>query len=192
MYYEVFFTTDRSIQFFNQNSFCFRYTIRLFIKGYKKDLDVEDLYNPLKQDRSKLLVARLQRQWAKEMKKAENRIYDPSLFKALTRAFWPEGILLGVFVFITDFCIRLIQPTMLRGMLQYFQIDTLTTKEEALFYAGGMVACNFIIMMFLNHYMIGCLHFGMKLRVATCGIVYEKVKFFKTNLLFCTKLKPRK
>lgn len=177
--------------FSNLHNFYCRYTIRLFIKGYKKELDVEDIYNPLKEDRSKLLGGRLQRQWEKEVKKAENGKYDPSLLKSLVRAFWIEGMLLGVLLVISDFGIRLNQPRLLGGMLEYFRVGTNSTREQALYYAGGMVILNFFSMMIMNHYMIMCFHFGMKLRVASCAVIYKKVSSFykKYDSIFCTHLK---
>lgn len=118
------------------------------------------------------------REWEKELDKAKiKREYDPSLFKAMVRAFWPEAIVLGILLFTIDFGVRLISPTLLGGMLQYFRPGSLTTREEALYYAGGMVLCNLISMMFMNHYMVGCFHFGMKLRVASCAVIYKKVSF---------------
>lgn len=43
------------------HSFIFRYTIGMFKKGYRKTLDVDDLYNPIKSDRSTTLGDRLER-----------------------------------------------------------------------------------------------------------------------------------
>lgn len=40
---------------------CYRYTIGMFKKGYQKTLDVDDLYNPIKSDRSTVLGDRLER-----------------------------------------------------------------------------------------------------------------------------------
>lgn len=110
--------------------------------------------------------------------KAKGGKYEPSLLKAMIRAFWPEAIVIGILLAITDFGIRLNQPTLLGGMLQYFRPGSLTTREEALYYAGGMVFCNLINMMLMNHYMIGAFHFGMKLRVASCAVIYKKVRYF--------------
>lgn len=155
-----------------------RYTIGLFFKGYKKELDVEDVYNPLNQDRSQLLGGRLQRQWDKEIKKSGNGKYDPSLIKALIRAYWLEGSFLGLLLIFSDIVIRIIQPQLLGGMLQYFSPgNTGTTKEQGLIYAGAMVVGNLFSMLLLNHYMLCCLHFGMKLRVASCAVVYAKVNY---------------
>lgn len=152
-----------------------RYTIGLFIKGYKKELDVEDIYNPLEEDRSKRLGGRLQKQWEKKLKKPEKGNYNPSLLKAIIPAFWVEILLLGFILAILTF-LRLIQPRFLGCMLEYFRVGSSITKEEALYYAGGMVICNFLTMMITNHYFIMCFHFGMKLRVATCAIIYKKVR----------------
>lgn len=107
--------------------------------------------------------------------KAKNGKYSPSLLKAMVRAFWTEGIVLGILLAISDIGVRLNQPRLLGGMLSYFKPGTLTTRDEALFYAGGMVACNLLNMMLMNHYMINCFHFGMKLRVASCAVIYKKV-----------------
>lgn len=85
-----------------------------------------------------------------------------------------EILLLGFILAILTF-LRLIQPRFLGCMLEYFRVGSSITKEEALYYAGGMVICNFMTMMITNHYFIMCFHFGMKLRVATCAIIYKKV-----------------
>jgi hypothetical protein len=47
----------------------FTYTIGMFKKGYSKALDVDDLYSPIKSDRSTVLGDRLERQWDKQMEK---------------------------------------------------------------------------------------------------------------------------
>lgn len=56
----LIFVKEKIVFEYCQKKNCCRYTIGLFIKGYRKNLDVEDIYNPLTQDKSQLLGGRLQ------------------------------------------------------------------------------------------------------------------------------------
>lgn len=48
-------------------------------------------------------------------------------------------------------------------------------KNEAIFYAVGIVL-NSLFHLFIAHpYMMAMLHQGMKIRVATCSLIYRKV-----------------
>lgn len=49
------------------------------------------------------------------------------------------------------------------------------SHEEALYYAGGIVALNGLSAIIINQFFIGGFHNGMKVRVAVCSIIYRKV-----------------
>ena len=52
--------------------FGFRYAVRLFQKGFKRDLGEDDLYEVLKSYRSKKLGDQLELEWEKQKKKGKN------------------------------------------------------------------------------------------------------------------------
>ncbi|XP_018575091.1 multidrug resistance-associated protein 4-like [Anoplophora glabripennis] len=161
----------------------FAYTIGMFKKGYRKTLDVDDLYNPLRSDRSMLLGDRLERNWNKNEEKAKKNNKKPSLLRVLVATFWPEYLYLGVLLAFMDIFIRLSQPLMLGRLLEYFKPVPTVTKTEALWYAGGVVVLNALSALFMNQYIMGAFHYGMKVRAACCALIYRKaLRLSKTAL----------
>ncbi|XP_072393683.1 ATP-binding cassette sub-family C member 4-like [Diabrotica undecimpunctata] len=152
----------------------FSYTIEMFRKGYRKVLDVDDLYNPIRSDRSTVLGDRLEKKWNSHLLKCNKTRKKPSLLKILVSTFWPEYLYLGCILALMDLLVRLSQPIMLGNMLSYFKPGTETTKEEALWYAGAVVVLNGISALLINQYIMNAFHYGMKVRAAVCSLIYRK------------------
>lgn len=63
----------------------------MFVRGYQKTLDEDDLFEPLDEHKSSVLGDQLEAIWEKEKTKRR-----PSLWKALWKVFWKEFIALGL------------------------------------------------------------------------------------------------
>ncbi|XP_072393692.1 ATP-binding cassette sub-family C member 4-like [Diabrotica undecimpunctata] len=161
----------------------FGYTYDVFKKGLSKTLEVDDLYNPLKIDRSKVLGDHLQRNWDKQLEKAKQTNSKPSLLKAIVMTFWFEYVKLGIYDISTDLVLRLIQPLVLGNLLDYFKPESQVSKNDALLYAGIIVAINVLNFLIGNQYMLEVFHSGMRIRAACCAVIYRKsLKLSKTAL----------
>lgn len=55
-----------------------------------------------------------------------------------------------------------------------FSEDTTVSYEEALIYAGGMIALNGIFALISNQIFLMSLHCGMTARIAVCSLIYRK------------------
>lgn len=57
------------------------------------------------------------------------------------------------------------------------------TKNDGLMYAGGMILLCFVGTVLQNHYSMHGFHYGMKVRVACCSLIYRKtLRLSKTAL----------
>ncbi|KAI2474047.1 ATP-binding cassette sub-family C member 4 [Diabrotica virgifera virgifera] len=161
----------------------FGYTYDVFKKGLSKTLEVDDLYNPLKSDRSKVLGDNLQRNWDKQLEKSKKSNSKPSLLKAIVMSFWLEYAKLGIYTITTDLVLRLIQPLILGNLLDYFKPESQVSENEALTYAGILVAINILNILMSNQYMLEVFHSGMRIRASCCAVIYRKsLKLSKTAL----------
>lgn len=78
------------------------------------------------------------------------------------------------YIFHLDIVVRLTQPVFLGLLLGYFSAGSTTTREEAFTYAGALVALSALSAISVNQFILGSFVNGMKVRLATCSIIYRK------------------
>ncbi|XP_055304324.1 ATP-binding cassette subfamily C member 4-like [Sitodiplosis mosellana] len=148
----------------------FTWTVPLFRKGYAKVLQLEDIFQPLKCDKSDVLGDRLEANWKKQLAKSAR----PSLIKTILATFWKEYTLLSFVCGLNDIFLRLGQPLLLGKLLLYFCKDSTIKYEDALLYASGILILNAINTILFNQFFLISSHNGMKTRVAVCSLIYRK------------------
>ncbi|XP_012238442.1 multidrug resistance-associated protein 4 isoform X1 [Bombus impatiens] len=159
------------------------WTIDLFKTGYRKVLQTEDLYSPLKTDKSSYLGDRLEKRWKIELENSRKHKRNASLLRAIFRTFLWEYTVLALMQILNEFFLRLGTPMLLGGLLRYFKKNTTETYETALLYAGGICIATAINVIALNQVVFGAFHVGARIRVATCSVVYRKaLRLSKTAL----------
>lgn len=92
--------------------------LRIFWVGYRRDLEVTDLYTPLKEHTSGILGVKLVEAWDKEVEAYQRRldqvakggsrkkVKEPSLLKVLVRCFGFKTLLYGLFLAVTEIFLR--------------------------------------------------------------------------------------
>ncbi|KAJ3656111.1 hypothetical protein Zmor_015210 [Zophobas morio] len=149
----------------------FCWALPLFVKGFKKDLVEDDLWGTLKAHESNLLGNRLEQAWLKE----ENSRRNPSLWRALIRVFGKECVFYAFIVAVMEFVIKMSQPLFLGKLMEYYTPNqTTVSKNTAYLYAGGIVGISFLNVLMGHSYMLGLQDLGMKIRVASCSLIYRK------------------
>ncbi|XP_066999504.1 ATP-binding cassette sub-family C member 4 [Anabrus simplex] len=151
------------------------WTRSLFWKGYRTELEEHDLYNPLEEDQSEVLGDRLERAWNAELARAKAKNVQPSLLRAIFRAFYVRYALYGLVLAVQCLVIRIVQPLLLGKLIQYFSEGATMTLNEAYMYAGGMVGTVYFLICFQHHYTMGTAYIGMRIRIACCSLLYRKV-----------------
>ncbi|RZC39500.1 ABC tran domain containing protein [Asbolus verrucosus] len=158
------------------------YTTDLFKKGFRKDLEEDDLYEVLTSCRSKNLGDQLEKQWEIEKKKFKK----PSLIRVLCSCFGKTYLLFGLMQLImrtilvnhdaiTNYYCRLAVPEALGKLVSFFTPgQTELTKEDAYCYAAVVICLNIVNHIYTQNYMIALTEFGIKVRTAICSFVYRK------------------
>jgi len=162
-------------------SICFFWWMNpLLAKGYKNELEMEDLYAARLEDQSHLLGDKLEKEWEVELLRAENskegkkKPHDPSLAWAMIRTFGPFYAFLGFFTFIEECIIRIFQPLFMGWMIEYFTPGSDMSKFEAYMYGTGVVMMSAVYTFTHHPYFFGVMHTGMKIRIASCSLLYRK------------------
>lgn len=162
-------------------TFC--YTIPTFIQGFKRDLEESDLTETLSEHKSSRLGNKMERYWKNEEERAAKAKTNPSLQRVLFKVFGLEFMFYGIVLAISE-GIRIVQPLALGQFIAFYTPEqTEITKEQAYWYAAGVVGCSLINIVTAHPYMMGVLHLGMKMRVGCCSLIYRKsLKLSKTAL----------
>ncbi|CAF0703154.1 unnamed protein product [Brachionus calyciflorus] len=139
--------------------------------GKERPLKEEDLYSPVPDEESKLLTDQLEREWNKELKKQK-----PSLFQAIYRIHWLTLLGLTFLLAVEEFT-KMCFPILISNILKYFEGKS--SFDDALMYAG-LIALGVGINCIVHHpYFLELTRIGMKMRLATSGLLYKKA--FKLN-----------
>ncbi|XP_060872271.1 probable multidrug resistance-associated protein lethal(2)03659 isoform X2 [Metopolophium dirhodum] len=165
--------------------FTFSWIFDLFKVGRKRNLEFNDLYVPLNNDRSSLLGIELQKRWKIETVNANKKNGDPSLLRVLVQMFGAKLMLYGLIQAFVEIVLRMSQPILIGGLLEYFNPDKSNAKDltRAYCYASGLLL-NMLVNILLFHYsQMETGQLGMKLRVACCSAIYKKaLRLSKTSL----------
>lgn len=170
----------------------FSWVLGTFWEGCRRDLEVEDLYKPLKEHKSSILGNQISKAWEKEVeayekrkqlsesKNAASKKYDvkskvklPSLTKVLVKCFGFKLMMYGIILAVMEILLRVLQPIFLGRLLKYYSNSDIT-KDEAYLYATGVILCSALLIFVIHPYMMAILHMGMKMRVACCSLIYRK------------------
>ncbi|XP_021935708.1 multidrug resistance-associated protein 4-like isoform X2 [Zootermopsis nevadensis] len=161
----------------------FGWVVDIFRKGYKKDLEIEDLYEELDEHRSSYLGDEIERLWNSELKEASARGLDPSLLRVLIRCHGRYIMFLQLVLASVEFCLVLTQPLFLGGLIRYFAPTDAVTRTAAFGYAACIVGCTFLTAFVCHPHNLGVFHVGMKIRIGLCSLIYRKaLKLSKTAL----------
>lgn len=70
---------------------------------------------------------------------------------------------------------RIGQPLCLGKLINYFDPESQMSAWEAYLYATGVTLGSLLFSITMQPYFFECYHYGMKLRIAACYLVYQKV-----------------
>ncbi|XP_026805619.1 probable multidrug resistance-associated protein lethal(2)03659 isoform X1 [Rhopalosiphum maidis] len=156
--------------------FTFSWILNFFKTGQKRNLETNDLYTPLNDDKSSLLGLKFEKIWKIEVANAKSTNREPSLSRVIVRTFFGNILFNGLVHVFTEMILRMIQPILIGRLLAYFNHSesNIINSVQAYMYASGLLL-NMLAIILLYHYsQVEMMHLGMKIRVACCSVIYKK------------------
>ncbi|KAG6458672.1 hypothetical protein O3G_MSEX010994 [Manduca sexta] len=160
------------------------WSFKLFGKGYKHGISLEDLFQPRSKDHSKQLGDRLEEAWERECINAQENGSRPSLSKAIVRTFWLEYMMCGLIVGVLYIVLWPLIPFTLSLFIEYFSGEkTPETYKKAHIYNFLLNFLSIGTSLMVNHLNLSQGRIGMRVRIACCSLLYRKVlKLNRTGL----------
>ena len=153
--------------------------------GFKKDLELLDLYKTPSEDLSEDLGQQLKRQWDKELR-YHREGKRASLGRALCRAFGWWYLLSGIWATLGECIVRPLQAIslglLIRDVNLYLTLDQsdplqanqIDATYYRVFYDGLLlIFLSLVALMTVHPYVFCTQHTGMKVRVACCHLIYR-------------------
>lgn len=182
------------------------WVLPLLVKGRKKVLGLEDLYQPLEQHKAINIGTKLEKSWEMEMAKKRAQNKSPSLMKAGLKVFGGQLTLYGIFLLLIEMCLKVTSPFLLGkenkfyfralilsllmstgGIIRYYANPTDSSTNEPYLYAGGLILCSFLNVISAHSLMLSQLNLGLKIRIAACSLIYRKsLRLSKSALINTT------
>nr|UMW71136.1 ABC transporter subfamily C2 [Spodoptera frugiperda] len=146
----------------------------VLITGNKRDVEEDDLIVPSKKFNSERQGEYFERYWFEEVAIAEREDRDPSLWKAMRRAYWLQYMPGAIFVLLIS-GLRTAQPLLFSQLLSYWSVDSEMSQQDAGLYALAMLGINFITMMCTHHNNLFVMRFSMKVKIAASSLLFRKL-----------------
>ncbi|CAH1159391.1 unnamed protein product [Phaedon cochleariae] len=153
--------------------------------GYKKDLEVKDIYNTTNSDLSGPLGDKLEENWKYEVDRARSNKQKPSLKRAIFKTFWRSYAVYGFYFFIQIIFLRSFQPIVLSEFIAFFKTTEVQNYNFGLWTVGkrtygyllamASIVLAFLIMLIYHQTSLGCQRVGMRVRIACCSLIYRKI-----------------
>ncbi|KAL3283448.1 hypothetical protein HHI36_006593 [Cryptolaemus montrouzieri] len=147
---------------------------KICYEGNTTGLELKDVYKTQENDKSKKLADELQKVWDKEVEYSKLRNKEPSLLKAIFKAYALDYFGWGLLLFFNAVVIKALQPLVLSGLIKLFTQGEYTT-EDVLIYAGGMCVLSLLTTLLGNQINCGVFLMGMRIRVALSSLIYRKI-----------------
>ncbi|CAB3237240.1 unnamed protein product [Arctia plantaginis] len=146
----------------------------VLVTGNRRDVEEKDLIVPNKHYDSERQGDYFERYWFNELDRATKENREPSLGKAMTRAYW-LAYMPGALYVIVITAMRTSQPILFAQLLSFWSVDSPMSRLDAGLYAFAMLGINFFSMLLQHHNSIFVSRFSLKVKVACSSLLYRKL-----------------
>ncbi|KAM4618326.1 cystic fibrosis transmembrane conductance regulator [Polymixia lowei] len=161
------------------SKFFFWWTSPLLRKGFRKKLDLTDVYKAPSYDLADNLSERLEREWDREVVSAKTK---PRLMRALARCFlWPF-LFYGVLLYLGE-ASKTVQPQLLGRIIASFDPFHAPERAQGYYLALGLCLLFTARFLLLQPAIFGLHHLGMQIRIALFSLIYKKTLKLSSRVL---------
>ncbi|XP_063915980.1 probable multidrug resistance-associated protein lethal(2)03659 isoform X1 [Zophobas morio] len=147
----------------------FWYTRELFIKGFNRELEQEDLYEVLPEFDTNSLGDRITHEWTLH----KHRKND-AMFSIFWKMFGKHYLLLGL-TKIIHIISDVLRPILIGRLVYFFTSDqTELTKQDAYMYSFFLIGLQIFNVFYRHNYYFVVETLAIKVRTAICALIYRK------------------
>ncbi|KAM8892732.1 cystic fibrosis transmembrane conductance regulator isoform 1-T1 [Spinachia spinachia] len=157
----------------------FWWTTPLLRKGFRKKLELTDVYKAPSFDLADNLSERLEREWDREMVSDKKK---PRLMNALARCFLGPFAFFGVLLYLGE-ASKAVQPQLLGRIIASFDPFHAPERSQGYFLALGLCLLFTARFLLLQPAIFGLHHLGMQIRIALFSLIYKKTLKLSSRVL---------
>uniref|UniRef100_A0A8B9MIS4 Cystic fibrosis transmembrane conductance regulator n=1 Tax=Accipiter nisus TaxID=211598 RepID=A0A8B9MIS4_9AVES len=159
--------------------FLLRWTKPILKKGYRRRLELSDIYQIPSADSADNLSEKLEREWDRELATSKKK---PKLINALRRCFFWKFMFYGIMLYLGEVT-KSVQPLLLGRIIASYDPDNSDERSIA-YYLGIGLCLLFLVRTLLIHPAIfGLHHIGMQMRIAMFSLIYKKILKLSSRVL---------
>ncbi|XP_066561240.1 cystic fibrosis transmembrane conductance regulator [Amia ocellicauda] len=163
--------------FFSKFFFC--WTTPILRKGYRRKIELSDVYQVPSFDSADHLSERLEREWDRELASSKKK---PNLLNAIRRCyFWPF-VFYGVLLYFGE-ASKSVQPQLLGRIIASFDPVHDPERSQGFYMALGLTLLFVARFLLLQPAIFGLHHLGMQIRIALFSLIYKKTLRLSSRVL---------
>ncbi|XP_072291376.1 cystic fibrosis transmembrane conductance regulator isoform X2 [Eucyclogobius newberryi] len=160
------------------SKFFFWWTSPLLRKGFRKKLELTDVYKAPSFDHADNLSEKLEREWDREVVSAKK----PRLLRALARCFIGPFVFFGILLYLGE-ASKTVQPQLLGRIIASFDPFHAAERQQGYYLALGLCLLFVARFMLLQPAIFGLHHLGMQIRIALFSLIYKKTLKLSSRVL---------
>lgn len=142
----------------------FSWVLKIFFKGNKKTLGLEDLYQPLKEQKAEDLGSSLERAWKKE----------PNLTSCFISVFGMKLFTQGLILLCLECGVKILPPIFLSRIIKFYSSTQDGSQAEVAWYSAGIIFAVFLNVLILHAFNVTNLNLGFMMKTGACSMIYRK------------------
>uniref|UniRef100_A0A8C3K1Z4 Cystic fibrosis transmembrane conductance regulator n=1 Tax=Calidris pygmaea TaxID=425635 RepID=A0A8C3K1Z4_9CHAR len=156
-----------------------KWTKPILKKGYRRRLELSDIYQIPSADSADNLSEKLEREWDRELATSKKK---PKLINALRRCFFWKFMFYGILLYLGEVT-KSVQPLLLGRIIASYDPDNSSERSIAYYLCIGLCLLFLVRTLLIQPAIFGLQHIGMKMRIAMFSLIYKKILKLSSRVL---------